>query len=307
MRSEHLWIVFLLTCAQDYHPQGSTSNTADVFIDNLAEKAAQHLFHRTNVLKTLATFDITSSQLFSKLSVLLLSSGSNFTALSHIKMSLIWKMLQNFHLCFSLASVFLNFPLIPVQFVILDSWFVNLRYFIRFLFRVFVNLKNTEPCNAIKGCCIYKSAIGAHSRLITSPHLYITCSINTVEILDNRNVFKKEKKKKRMGEKYEFSLPWKLFSHEHIAWELSIWVTTNGARSSCLASHFRWTWVRREKSRKLIATAIPGKRCRIPRAQRIPREVVACPELQPVPSSCFLFFMEITTLCRPRKGLSSVN
>lgn len=38
-----------------------------------------------------------------------------------------------------------------------------------------------------------------------------------MEILDNRNVFKKEKKKKRMGEKYEFSLPWKLFSHEHIA------------------------------------------------------------------------------------------
>lgn len=201
MRSEHLRIVFLLTCAQDYHPQGSTSNTADVFIDNLAEKAAQHLFHRTNVLKTLATFDITSSQLFSKLSVLLLSSGSNFTALSHIKMSLIWKMLQNFHLCFSLASVFLNFPLIPVQFVILDSWFVNLRYFIRCLFRVFVNLKNTEPCNAIKGCCIYKSAIGAHSRLITSPHLYITCSINTMEILDNRNVFKKEKKKKKNGGK----------------------------------------------------------------------------------------------------------
>lgn len=200
MRSEHLWIVFLLTCAQDYHPQGSTSNTADVFIDNnLAEKAAQHLFHRTNVLKTLATFDIISSQLFSKLSVLLLSSGSNFTALSHIKMSLIWKMLQNFHLCFSLASVFLNFPLIPVRFVISDSWFVNLRYFIRCLFRVFVNLKNTEPRNAIKGCCMYKSAIGAHSRLITNPHLYITCSINTVEILDNRNVFKKEKKKKEWG------------------------------------------------------------------------------------------------------------
>lgn len=64
----------------------------EVFVGNLAAIAEQ-LFLRVKkvYLKTLATFNITSSHLFSKLNVLLLSLGSNFVVLSHVKLSLIWK------------------------------------------------------------------------------------------------------------------------------------------------------------------------------------------------------------------------